>query len=715
MKKIAFPLLILFAGLLFWDYLNFQQEGRSLELARLSPIQVNSVSSTEVSDAEMQLECDSTNDAFIILPFSEKNRFWKRLQIDFRNLKGIRAVEIFVKEVDRKGFSKLDKKFVTGKNGVFTWYLPAGEYSHLRIDFDGHQKVAKPKIADIAVKDFSLFFSCELYLYFLAVVIFGLFVLPGSLIYLIVAKDLSRAPKNNLLYLFANSILFYFILYLFEYVAIETGVSPTITVTAALLAGMAALLVILKLRRRTSLLGKLFLEEKKSFSAAIILVLICCMFVTKFNQAPFTFDSVNENTLDRLTIFSQFPGHDNQFQYINGKAIADNEPFSKYYRNHRLFYDVQDRGMLPGVIYSVFRTFFTTFSSYIGGSYLTYTIVGLCMNIMVIFPLIVFFRRFFPPHYQSVFLLVLCLNTFVFPNFYFTWFKFSGAALFISGLLLLLESRRYLTIWMMSGFMFGLAGSMHAGNALGIPLFFLWLTGLTIAEFGFWSRQLLLAPLSLFITFVLVNLPWSLVKALHFPDTHALIIEHFFPAKRGPTLMATIRNFFATHTLQNQLDHRLGNVIEGIRLAEFGTSFQTLREKGVTQFIRNYNDYQFFYFMYSVTPLLCFALIGKLLQKLIERSRKSVKFLRENNGNPASEAFTLFGLSMLTIIGLVFVAYSDLPDVNHALPAGPILMIHTLLIGWILQSGKSGQLLLAVYVLFSGWRIVMHSLLFIFV
>lgn len=716
MKKTAILLGIILCIVLSWDYYNFKQEGERIVLDKNERIQVNSVSSISFSDAGMTVECDSTNDAFLIVPLPAKTHFWKRLQLDLKNLKGINAVEIFYREIDDKGFTRMPKRYVSGYvDDTFSWYLPPGEYSQLRIDFDGHQVKAKPIISEIRLMEFSFFFACEAYLYLLAILVFGMFILPGTLMYAITAKDSSQTARNNLLYLFSNSLIFYFILYLVEIAALETGVSSTLTVTIALILFLGGLLVAVKIRGRKALVLELFQKERKAFIASIIVIIISCIFITKFTEEPFTYASVNHNTLDRLTIFSHFPGHDNQFQFINGKAIADDEPFSKYYSHKRLFYEVQDRGMLPGVIYSVFRTFFTTFSTYIGSSYLTYTLVGLCMNVMVLLSLIVLFRRYFPERYVNVFLLLLCLNTFVFPNFYFTWFKFSGAALFISGVLLVLDSRKKVGNWLAAGFMFGLASSMHAGNALAIPPIFLWFVGLSIYEFSFFSRQVFLFPLGLTIMFVLTNLPWSIVKSLNFPDTHALIIQHYFPARKQPTLGATILRFFEIHPLKEQLEFRLGNVIDMVRLTEFGKCFDALSKKGVNQFIEDYNNYQFFFFMFSVVPLFCITILSKLFSGLFAKGKLAIDRCKDTTGIIKHEALTLFAVSMFTIVALTFVAYSDLPDLNHALPAGTILIIHTLLLGWILNAGRAGHLLIGVYAVFSAWRMITHALLFIFI
>ncbi len=140
MKKITTVLCIIITFLLAWDYYNFKQEGQSIIQDGITPILLNSVTSATFSDEGLTVVCDSTNDAFLTFPLSTKSRFWKRLEIDFKRLNGIKAVEIFYKEIDDKGFSKQSKKYVSSwKEDSFTWYLPPGEYAELRIDFDGYQ------------------------------------------------------------------------------------------------------------------------------------------------------------------------------------------------------------------------------------------------------------------------------------------------------------------------------------------------------------------------------------------------------------------------------------------------------------------------------------------------------------------------------------------------------------------------------------------------
>jgi hypothetical protein len=714
MKRLLPLVCLILAVLLLQDYSNFNDQGRPLEISG-QPLAQNGVASTSFSGAGLAVECFPLQDAFIVLPFAEKIAFWKRIQVDLKQLQGILSVDVFYREAGREGFSKITRKFVgEGEVQSFTWFIPPGEYSQLRIDFDGCLDRAEPVIAAISLKKFSVFFLYELYLYPFAVVIWGILVLPGSLIYTLVAGEREAGATNNLIYFFTNSLVFYLLLYLVQTIAILLGIPATGTVSLAFLLLLGCLIAALALRGRLPLLLTVLKRERKTYLTSLFLVLVCCLFVTQFSEAPFSPDRVNFRTLGGPTIFSEFSAHDNLFQFINGKAIADGEPFSKYYGEKKLLYKVQDRGILPGVIYSVFRTIFSTFNPYIGGSFLTYTLVGLCMNTMVLFPLIVLFRRYCRPRLQTVFVVLLCLNTFVFPNFYYTWFKFSGAALFISGLLILLDSRRGLGNWVAAGLMFGLSSGMHAGNALAVPLVFLWLIWLVIVECGFWSRQALLFPVALVVTFVLANLPWSIVKALYYPDKHILIYQHYLPGKRGATLAASARNFFEIHPLREQLEFRLNSLMGSLRLEKIVECYQILRDKGVYKFIQGYNNCQFFYFSFSVLPLLLTGAVGRCFSRLLPGPRVETGQPGGQVQTGKGEALSLFAVSLFTVLGLIFAAYTGYSDNNHALPTGTVLIIHTLLLAWILNSGMIGYLLLGTYAVFSAWRLITYSMVYIF-
>ena len=718
MKRSYFFIALCFCVLLFWDFYNNNQPATDLLNGVANPIKINNVASIEASGKGYTITCDTTKDAYIVLPFSHTTSFWKRIRTDFSRMGGVRSFEIFYKLKGDAGFTgkrKLKRKFVE-VNTLYSydWWIPPGEYEQIRIDFIGFHPKSKVVIEGLKLHDYSFFFYCEAYLYLLAIVILCLFILPGSALYALFAKQTDGAGRCNLLYFYCYSLIFYLALYLVEILAIKLGIPSTIAVTFCFVILTLTLFILLKKQGRFSFFKENIVSEKKVIIFAAFLVVVSCLLVTQLSGTPFELEKVNNDTIDGHTIFSKFDGHDNMFQYVNGKAIADDEPFSKYYGEGLLFYDVQDRGIVAGVIYSVFRTIFTTFSTYIGGSYLTYTLVGICMNVMVIFPLAVLFRRYFTEKFQTIFLIVLCLNTFVLSNFYFTWFKFSGAALFISGLVVLLEKRDRSWSWLVAGMMFGLSSSMHAGNALAIPLVFLWLAYLNIREYGIYSIRSLIFPVVLVAAFTIVNLPWVIVKQVHFPGTSKLLRQHFLAGREGGSLFESAKHFLDSYPLARQIEIRTENLAKSLRLDEFKNCVELFTRGEYRKFVATYNNYQFFLVIFTIVPLFFISFFAAMTNFLMRKIVMVNGALTEQSNSLDREMNILLLLSFTTIISIMLLAFKRMVDVNHELPAGTLLIIHSLLIGWILKSGRAGQLILFVYSVFSAWCIISFSQHYIF-
>lgn len=137
----------------------------------------------------------------------------------------------------------------------------------------------------------------------------------------------------------------------------------------------------------------------------------------------------------------------------------------------------EDREMLAGVVYAVFRSMGSVVSPFVGNSFMSYTIFGVAMNLMIIFPVIALIQRYVAIKSE---LFVILLILLLFGNAVFivqssmTWFKFSGAVLFLSSLLVLLRDRQHVATWLFAGFLFGLATNMHTSIAIGIPFYILW-------------------------------------------------------------------------------------------------------------------------------------------------------------------------------------------------------------------------------------------------
>ncbi len=709
MKRFFLPAgIVALLLLLFLDYRNFQNPGKPFFNNLAAPVTTNSITDYDFTAGQLTLKFNATQDAFFSVPFSARFSFWKRLRVDFSRLRGIKSIAVFYQLEGDPGFQEfqMQRHRISGKNKYsYDFLLPPGTYTNLRIDFVGYRPDAVAVITDLRLLDYSAFFYTESYFHLLAAAILALLILPGTMLYSLFTERNRVDAEANLLLFFGLSIMFFLVLYgvmeASHHLAIDSHVSVGLSFLL-LLAVLAGLIVITD---RQEILRRLLLAEKKAFLSALALTLVCGVLATGFVRTPFSFDSINWDTTDGEVVFSHFTGHDNMFQYVNGTAIADNEPFAKYYADGKLMAGVQDREILAGVIYSVFRTLISAVNPYMGESYLAYTLVGLCMNIMVIFPLIVLLRRYFRSCPEYLFILLLSLNIFVLANYYFTWFKFAGAALFISGVLVLLRDRKNLLGWLLAGIAFGLSANMHAGNALGIPLIFLLVIFLNWREDGLSGKTVLACPLLLCLVFILANAPWAIVKSLHFPDQHLLFRYHYLPGSAADEgLLLSVINFFKTHPLQEQISYRLLNLYDSFRFSEFSNFFNHYSRDSSLKLLYLWSSREFNYFSIATYPVLLIAVVSKAV--LFCQSATTASAGHTRPAHPLRQEFAaLLTMAFLTVGGLILLSYHDYPDANHHLPMGMILIIHSLLIGFSLNSGNIGKGLLLAYGCLSLWRI----------
>ncbi len=508
--------------------------------------------------------------------------------------------------------------------------------------------------------------------------------------------DRDRADSDaSLLLFFSMSIAFYLFLYGILEASHYLGIDPRAPASLSLLAMLAALALLLFRTNRLALLRHLLISERQSFAAAFALAFLCGILLTGFVRDPFSFAAINWDTVDGQVIFCDFTGHDNMFQYVNGMAIANNEPFAKYYADGKLMAGVQDREMLAGLIYGVFRVLISAVSKDMGQSYVTYSLVGLCMNIMAIFPLIVLFRRYFGRGRECFLLAILSLNTFVLSNFYFTWFKFAGAALFVSGIAALLHDRKRLWAWLFAGAAFGLGSNMHAGNALGFPLFFLLIIFMNIREEGLLHRSAVVFPLLLCIVFVLVNVPWAVVKALYYPDYHALLKFHYLPgATLDQDLLSAAVTFFQNHPLPEQLRYRLLNLWDSLRFRDIYNLCSYFDQAKISKILYRWTDIEFYFFSTAIYPMLTIAVISRFAWRRTSLIADAVR----------QEFSAVLTVSFLTIGGLILLSYHDYPDATYHLPMGIILMILPLLTGYSISNGTFSRYLLLAYGSLAAWR-----------
>lgn len=711
-KKNLRRIVLLLAGaavllaLLCIDYRNFVHPSISCFSNLQNPETTHAISTYDFTPDRLALAFNSTNDAFFSFPFAVKLSSWKRLRIHFSQLQGLKYMSVFYRLEGDPGFPKAQTKTqrITGKNKFsYDFLLPPGNYTHLRIDLAGYRPDAKAVIKDIRLLEVSFFFYTGSYFHLLTAAILCLLILPGTMLHALFADRRQAESETNLLLFFALSIAFYLSLYGILEASHYLAADPRVPVSLSLLVLLAALALLLFRTNRLAVLRRLLIAERQSFAAALALSVLCGILLTGFVRDPFSFDSINCDTVDGEVIFSDFTGHDNMFQYVNGTAIANNEPFSTYYADGQLMAGVQDREMLAGVIYAVFRILISAVSQDMGQSYFTYTLVGLCMNIMAIFPLIVLLRRYFGCGREWLFLLLLPLNTFVLANFYFTWFKFAGAALFVSGIVLLLRERKRPLAWLLAGAAFGLATNMHAGNALGIPLIFLLIVFMNAREDGMLSKTAVVLPLLLCIVFVLVNLPWAMVKSLYYPDHHSLFKYHYLPGSTDDqNLFSAAATFFGSHPLTEQLRYRLLNLFRSLRCSEFCAIYSHFWTDSANQLLYRWTNSEFFFFSIAIYPMLTIALINQIAVRLRTRCHAS------SNGSiiaPLRQEFAaVMTAAFLTVVSLMLLSYNKCPDCTNHLPMGIILMILTMLTGCNISSGAFSRCLLLIYGSVAAWR-----------
>jgi len=703
--------LVLAVSVLRLDYNNYTQPAKHYFNLLGKPVSSNAISTYSFSGTKLKIHCDLKNDPFFSIDFPVTLHQWKRLRLDYDKLRGIKKIQIYYQTKGGGGFSEkqsMEQQLDSNLNYADLFVLPPGEYVSLRIDFEGGRKTGTAIITDLQLIGFGFFFGKEFYLYLIAFGILCLLVLPGTFLYVLLVPERRQNSNHYLLLFFTFTLLFYISLYLCLYGAISMGLHTGHTVLASFFILASTLVFTVWKKGRVRHAISCLKNEKQSMTIYLLIVLVSTVLFTRFAHHPFSFSSINWNSVDAEVTFSKFSAHDNMFQYVNGKVIAEDELFSKYYANRNLTYNVQEREMLPGVIYGVFRSMLSAISQYIGKSYLTYSLLGLAMNAMVIFPLIVLYRRYFHPCSESIFIFLLSCSTFVLPNYYFTWFKFSGAALFISGVALLLLNKKGLSSWLIAGLLFGLSCNMHAGNALGIPVILLWIMFLTAREKQSFLRGGLLYPFLLTMVFIITLLPWSIVKSFHFPDQHTLIKEHFFYRYgRGESLLTAAKIFFAKIPLADQLDYRLHNIAKSFRLNEIG-SLITLFQNGESRNLaRQWNNLEFVFLIFSLYPLVIIGFLSKLFQRLTNQSgvTRQPTYYRTSL---STETTTFLLLNFVTLWAIIFVSYNGNPDLTFHLPMGIILLVQMLLFGISYKSGLFGRILLFSLATVSIWRIATH-------
>ena len=514
--------------------------------------------------------------------------------------------------------------------------------------------------------------------------------LPGFVVSAFIeAKGLlKRVPDGSM---FVFSIIFFIVQYLiFDVILIrvfEVKV-PNELFTAGYFLTLAGLIYAAGTKKTCGIVADIIQRNRGSLIAYVITIATCATIVSSVAKDPFHKFRWQNISYSNLT-YKTWKSHDNYFQYINGKIIAnEKDTFAYHYRNRRLVYEPQDRVMGSAVVWSVImRTFNTT-------HFMTYTLMGICLNAFLIFPLFILGRDYLKTPYMPIFLATIIASPFFLIHIYFTWFKFTGAAFFIFGLLMLLKNRNSWKHWVACGACWGIGANLHASAALGYPLFVLLFYYLAAKETN-WKQSLKL-PVLLFATFVLLMLPWLLVKSHLFPPRAAILVnQHFLHGH------ASVGSFLNAYPLETQLPYRLGRLWMTLRFETIGELFSAEYTASVIDFVKRWTAIEVLYISFALYPLAFFAFIGHLgTRKVKSHNFKSFKekFLSLNG---------LIGIiALCSIVALVFSKHARWqPDYSIETSLGVIIVLQACLLSSALKGSSWINKVLVLYVGFSVMRI----------
>jgi len=410
------------------------------------------------------------------------------------------------------------------------------------------------------------------------------------------------------------------------------------------------------------------------------------------------------NQLRYLT-YGAFGAHDPIFQYVNGIAILHDEPFSKYYENRKLFYAVQDRGIIVGVMYAVMRGIAIPFNTDIAYSFGFYTLFGSGLNTLVLLPVFALHKYFFAGKQRPLLILfVISASAFLVTNYYITWYKLAGAGLVISGIVLLLLDKNSVKQWIMVGIIWGLATNFHPSLALTFPIVTVWL----LYRFSQTRRNRILPVLcalfALVGSFVAINLPWAIVKATHYEDTNTLFRQHFLASEsydKEQGIIGSIRKFAGKYTLEQQVSKRYKRLEESLRIEEIGSLIKSTSNANWKQVLIAWNRLEASFIMFVFAPLIVLLAISGLLTRLLPATSWNEPLIKNH-----VDFHWLLITQVLTIFLVIIGSFGSLsPDITWHIPMSCLVIVIYLLVHCNIAIGKVSAALIVVYSLFTYYRL----------
>lgn len=537
--------------------------------------------------------------------------------------------------------------------------------------------------------------------YILTLMLLILFLVPGFLGY---TAFVGSSGKIHLLALLTPLSLTSFIaLYpvLLIHQAWSTRDAGPVLLAAFLVLNLCLLARVLR-TGRLGVLGRNLSAVRFELLALCLVVLSATALVTEDLELPlYTFNHLH---LRNLT-YEIFYAHDPIFQYVNGIAILHDEPFLKYYADGKLVYDVQDRGIVAGVIYAIFRGIASPLHAGIAYSTGYQTLFGTLLNALVLLPLFAIHAYFYNGRSRPLLVMLLVsANAFMVTNYFITWYKLAGAGIVVSGIVVLLTGGPALRQWLIAGLLWGLATNFHPSLVLTYPLLALWL----LIRFYFAREKKVLPVLLAFLvltgSFLLVNLPWSVVKANYYQDTNTLFRQHFlgfqkYDAENG--IAGSIEKFFKRNSLEKQLVKRTGRLAGSLRLEQLESLTDRGNYSDWDDLMYRWNALETSYLMFVLTPLVLLLILTWLLSRLLPATMWN-RPLTAHRG----DFLWLLTTQALTVCLVIFASFGPFePDINWHIPMSCMVLIIYLLAHATVATGRIGASLIVVYALFTCYRL----------
>ena len=204
--------------------------------------------------------------------------------------------------------------------------------------------------------------------------------------------------------------------------------------------------------------------------------------------------------------------------------------------------------------------------------------------------------------------------------------------------------------------------------------------------------------------FVLINLPWSVVKSTQFGDTNKLLREHFLgsePYDHKGGMIGTIINFGKRYTLDEQVSTRLERLQNSLRLEKVGSVIEKAPEQTWLEFSTAWNHIEGAYTVLVFVPLTILLLLGSLIVWLFPGTAWPHALIQHQR-----DFRWLFITQVLTLILVIAISFGkNRPDLTWNMPLCSLLLLLYLLVHANLNSGKVGTVLIVAYTLFAYVRL----------